>query len=194
MEHRVLRRRIAAVTLAAAATVTVGATTTQALFVDQETVADNTVTTGNVDISTAPTSAVFTAASMTPGARYVRPLTVTNGGTSALRYAMTPSMDTENPDAGHLELHEWTVLSIRSGGICTLEDFATTGEEVAVRDDDSSFGDPTQGQQPGDRTLGPGVSETLCLEVSLPEDAPNSIQGMTNSYSLLFDAEQTANN
>ena len=55
-------------------------------------------------------------------------------------------------------------------------------------------GDPTQGNQAGDRTLAAATSETLCFKASLPLATTNAYQGATSTYTFTFAAEQTSNN
>ena len=50
-------------------------------------------------------------------------------------------------------------------------------------------GDPAPGSDPGDRTLRPGATETLCLRATLPIDAGNAVQDATTSLRLSFVAE-----
>ena len=50
-------------------------------------------------------------------------------------------------------------------------------------------GDPATGVQPGDRGLAPGTQELLCLQATLPLDAPNLLQGASLTFDLVIDAE-----
>src|SRR3972149_8479991 len=54
-----------------------------ALFTDTASVPGNTFSTGTVDISTSPTSALVTFSNMAPGDAVVNPVTVSNGGSHA---------------------------------------------------------------------------------------------------------------
>jgi hypothetical protein len=56
------------------------------------------------------------------------------------------------------------------------------------------FGNPTQGAQAGDRSLGAGANEDLCVRASLPIGTGNAFQGATTTVTFLFQAEQTKNN
>ena len=56
-----------------------------AVFTDTASVPGNTFSTGNVDISTSPTSALVTFSDMMPGDVVTAPLTVTNAGGGQLR-------------------------------------------------------------------------------------------------------------
>lgn len=165
-----------------------------ALFTDTGSVASNQFTTGTVDISTSPTSALVSFSNMMPGDRVTNPLTVTNAGTGQLRYAVT-STTTENVLAAQLD------LTIKTGvTACTNVGFSTTGTVVYGPADLGSLagvnvvGDPTQGAQAGDRTLNAAANEVLCFQVSLPLATGNTYQNVTTTATITFNAEQTANN
>ena len=165
-----------------------------ALFTDTASVPGNTFSTGTVDISTAPASALVTFSGMAPGDQVTNPITVTNAGTLQLRYAVT-STTTENTLAAQLD------LTIKSGvTTCTNAGFSVDGAVVYATGDLGSMagvnviGSPTQGAQAGDRTLAAAGSEVLCFNVSLPLATGNAFQGLTTTATFAFQAEQTANN
>ncbi len=56
------------------------------------------------------------------------------------------------------------------------------------------IGSNTQGAQAGDRPLSASASEVLCFAVVLPLSTGNASQGLSNTATFTFDAEQTANN
>lgn len=165
-----------------------------ALFTDTASVPGNTFSTGTLDISTSPTSALVTFTSMVPGDQVTNSITVTNGGNIQLRYAVT-STTTEDVLAAALD------LTIKSGvTTCTNAGFGVDGTVVYATGDLGSttgvnvIGDPAQGSQAGDRTLNAGANEVLCFNVTLPTSAGNSAQGLTTTATLAFAAEQTSNN
>ena len=165
-----------------------------ALFTDTASVPGNTFSTGTVDISTSPASALVTFSGMAPGDQVTNPITVTNAGTLALRYAVT-STTTENTLAAQLD------LTIKSGvTTCTNAGFGTDGTvrygaaDLGSTTGINVIGDPTQGAQAGDRTLAASASEILCFNVSLPLSTGNTYQGLTTTATFAFQAEQTANN
>ncbi len=51
------------------------------------------------------------------------------------------------------------------------------------------LGDPETGRQAGDRSIGVGDTDRLCLSVSLERGAPNSVQGQTTTEVLTVVAE-----
>jgi predicted ribosomally synthesized peptide with SipW-like signal peptide len=62
---------------------------TMALFSEQSTIGANTFSTGTIDLTTNPTSALVTFANMMPGDVVTNPLVLTNAGTESLRYAVS---------------------------------------------------------------------------------------------------------
>ncbi len=111
--------------LLSAAVVLVGvaliAVTSLALFTDSAAVPANTFSTGTIDITTSPTTALVTMSTMVPGDQVTAPLTVLNNGSLALRYAMTATT-TEDTLAAQLVL---TVKSTVTS--CTNANWASTG-------------------------------------------------------------------
>jgi len=165
-----------------------------AVFTDTQSVGANTFTTGTVDISSSPTTALVTFAAMPPGSQVTAPITVTNAGTMTFRYAVT-STTTENVLAGELD------LTIKSGvTTCTNAGFGTDGTVVYATGDLGNttainlIGNPAQGSHAGDRTLVNATNEVLCFNVSFPLAATNASQGLTSTATFAFVAEQTANN
>ena len=167
--------------------------TVLALFTDTASVGSNTFTTGDVDISTTPATALVTFSDMAPGDEVTNPITVDNLGSLALRYAVT-STTTEDVLAAELE------LTIKSGvTTCTNAGFDTDGTVVYATGDLGStagidvIGDPATGFQAGDRALAAGANEVLCFNVELLL-ASTGPQATTTTATFAFQAEQTKNN
>jgi hypothetical protein len=167
------------------------------VFTDTASVPSNTFTTGSVDISTSPASALVTYSNMMPGDKVTAPLTVTNNGSPELRYAVT-SLAT-NTDAKGLRAQ--LDLRIKSGvTTCTNGGFDTDGTLLygpADLGNDPAInviGDPTQGADTGDRTLAGSGSEVLCFQAELPLSTGNPFQSATTTATFTFEAEQTVNN
>ena len=165
-----------------------------AVFRDTQSVPANTFSTGTLDISTNPTTALVTFSGMAPGDEVTNPITVTNSGTLELRYAVT-STTTENTLAGQLD------LIIKTGvTTCTNGGFGSTGTVIYGAGDLGSttgtnvIGNPAQGAQAGDRTLNASANETLCFNVQLPSSTGNTYQGLTTTATFNFQAEQTSSN
>jgi predicted ribosomally synthesized peptide with SipW-like signal peptide len=165
-----------------------------AIWTDSEDVDANTFSTGTIDISTNPTTALVTYSDMAPGDEVTNPITVSNAGSLELRYAVT-STTTEDTLAAQLD------LTIKSGvTTCTNAGFDTDGTVIYATGDLGSttgidvIGDPTQGDDTGDRTLAATANEDLCFNVELPSSTGDSFQGLTTTATFTFAAEQTASN
>jgi hypothetical protein len=164
------------------------------IFTSTASVPANAFTTGTVDISTSPDTALVTYSNMAPGDVVTAPLTVTNGGTLDLRYAMTTSAD--NPDSKGLR--DQLVLTIKTIDVTTpvtpCDDFDGTELLYTGALSGGVIGDPAQHAQGGDRPLADGANEVLCFKVELPSDTDDDYQGATTTATFTFDAEQTVNN
>jgi spore coat-associated protein N len=170
-----------------------------AIWTDSQDVDANVFSTGTLDISTSPTTALVTFSDMAPGDEVTSPIIVTNAGSLELRYAVT-STTTEDTLAAQLD------LTIKTGvTTCTNAGFDTDGTVIynsgtGLPDDLGSttgidvIGDPTQGAQGGDRTLAGSANETLCFNVELPASTGDSFQGLTTTATFTFAAEQTSSN
>lgn len=165
-----------------------------AVFTDSQAVAANTFSTGTIDISTSPASALVTFSTMMPGDQVTAPITVTNAGSGALRYAIT-STTTEAVLSGQLS------LTIKSGvTTCTNAAYTASGTVIygpgvlGTTAGTNVVGNPTQGAQAGDRTLAAAANEILCFNVSLPLSTGNTFQNLTTTATFNFQAEQTSNN
>ncbi len=195
-EHRRKRKRIL-LALGGALTVATlaGGVVSLAVFTSTANVPANTFTTGSVIISTNPTTALVTFAAMAPGDQVTAPITVSNDGTLALRYAVS-SVATNADTKG---LKDQLVLTIKSGvTTCDNANYAATGVQLYSGDLDSSagklIGDAATGADPGDRTLASLANEVLCFNVSLPSLTGDAFQAATTTATFTFAAEQTKNN
>ncbi len=171
-----------------------GRIATQALFTDTQSVGANTFSTGTVDVSTSPASAVVSFSTMAPGDKATSPITVSNDGSLQLRYAIK-STTTENSLAAQLD------TTIKTGvTTCTNAGFDTDGSAIYGPSDLGSttglnlVGDPTSGAQAGDRTLNAAANEILCIQVSLPSGTGNTFQNVSTIATVEFIGEQTVNN
>ncbi|MGH2689624.1 MAG: TasA family protein, partial [Actinomycetota bacterium] len=187
------RRRLYAVLLTGGLLSAAPWAATQALFADTQAVDANAFTTGTVDISTNPTTALITFSAMAPGDMVTNPIVVSNAGTLALRYSVS-STATNTDSKGLKDELDMTIKTVDLDGGC--DDF--DGTSLYTGDLDSSagkiLGDVAQGAQTGDRTLAAAANETLCFRAELPTATGNGFQGATTTATFTFDAEQTANN
>jgi len=167
-----------------------------AVFTDTGSIGANAFTTGTVDISTAPSTALVTYSTMAPGDTVTDDVVVTNGGSLALRYAITSSATNTDSKAlkDQLTLTIKTIDATGPGTPC--DDF--DGTQLYSGDLDSSagklVGDSAQGSNSGDRSLAAAATETLCFRVSLASSTGNAFQNATTTATFSFEAEQTANN
>jgi spore coat-associated protein N len=186
IRRRRARRRGIVALLGAVSLLTIGAgTISLAQFTDSAT-STWAFTTGTIDISTSP--AVLTAVNaMMPGGSSTQALTVTNGGSGDLRYAI--SVAATNPLGSALQL---TIKTEDGGGGCAA--FTGTSVLAATTLNGAAVGNPAQGAQGGERNLLAGASEVLCFRVSLLLATTNALQGASSAATFTFDAEQTANN
>ncbi len=169
---------------------------TTALFTDTQSVGSNSFTTGTIDISTSPVSALVTYSGMTPGDTTTQSIVVSNAGTLQLRYAIGSTAT--NADSKGLK--DQLTLTIKTIDVTTpgtpCDDF--DGTQLYTGDLDSTagklVGDSATGADLGDRTLAASATETLCFRVTLPSGTGNAFQGATTTATFTFDAEQTANN
>ncbi|MHB1131512.1 MAG: TasA family protein [Chloroflexota bacterium] len=169
-----------------------------ALFTDSADVGGNAFTAGTVILSTNPATTLVTFENMAAGDVVRAPITVSNDGSLDLRYAVTSAAD--NLDT--LGLAAQLSLTVKTGvTLCTdATGFAADGTVVYGPEDLGSvagtaiIGDPTAGDDTGDRTLAAAATEVLCFQVQLPQDSNDTYQGATTTATLTFAAEQTTNN
>jgi hypothetical protein len=148
---------------------------------------------------------VVAAGNMAPGDRSTGSLTVSNGGSLQLRYAVQRSAD--NTDGKALGAALRLRIALRGGAACDFPYYNADGSTTTLTDDTqlyeglgfptsatNTIGDIAQGAQAGDRTLAAASSEVLCVSVVLPTSAGNALQSATTNATLDFVAEQTANN
>ena len=184
---------------------TVVTTATGALFTDTQSVGANTFTTGTVDISTSPTSSLITNVTMAPGDEVNNPITVTNAGSLALRYAIQRTAD--NTDAKALRDELRVRIGLKGGAVCDFPYYTTAGAATALTDDTQLYeglglpgtatdtvGSATSGADSGDRSLAASATEDLCFSVVLPSGTGNAHQNATTTATFDFVSEQTKNN
>ena len=184
IEPRRRRRRGIMALLLGLTTVSIGAGLfSLAIFTDSD-ASGGSFASGTIDIEANPVVA-FTVTNMVPGDTSTAPLTISNAGTAALRYALTSVATTTLGDALTLEIRAL-------GTSCAAFDGGVVLAATAL--DGAAFGDPTQGADAGDRVLAAAANEVLCFRVTLPLASGNTLQGLTSTATFTFDAEQTANN
>ncbi len=175
-----------------------------ALFTDSDAVGTNSFATGTLSLTTSPTSTVWTAVTDgAPGDKATGALTVTNGGSLALRYAVTGA-NTDATLSAAMNLR----IGLQVGGSCDFPYHNNDGTTSTLTDDTelvattldtaALIGSSAQGQDAtpggGDRTLAASGSEVLCFAVVLPDTATSTVAGLSNTSTFTFDSEQTKNN
>ena len=130
---------------------------------------------------------------MAPGDVVTNPVTVSNAGSLAMRYALS-SVATNTDSKGLKDQLALAIKAEDAGGGCS----AFTGTSLYSGDLDSTagklIGDSATGAQAGDRSLAAGISEVLCVRATLPSGTGNAFQGAATTATFTFDAEQTKNN
>ena len=194
-ERRPSLRRVLAGVIAALSILSAGVLGSSALFSDSEVTPTGSAAFGTVDLTAGATSIAMPLSGMAPGDRVIWPVAVRNAGSLGLRYAIT----SRTPDDALIS--QTMQMEIRTGVTdCTAAGYAGTGASVYGPDRLGSaaglpvVGDKATGPQAGDRALTAGQDETLCVRFTLPLSAPNTVQGTHTAATLIFDAEQTANN
>jgi predicted ribosomally synthesized peptide with SipW-like signal peptide len=196
-DRRRRRRRVLVLLIPALAMLGLGAgQLSLALFTDTESV-DTTFGTGTIDLDGAKIDVlVLTSSAMMPGDSVTDDVVVENDGTAQLRYAMTTA--STNADAKGLRdvltLTVKTIDATTPGTPCDDFDGTTVLAATVLGASGAGFGDPTAGDDTGDRTLDAASNETLCFRVSLPSGTGNAYQGAATTTTFTFDAEQTASN
>lgn len=199
------RRRRTAFVVLILSVASLGVAATGAIFTDTQQVDANSFTTGTVDISTTPTSALLTASAMAPGDTVNNSITATNDGSLELRYAIQRSADDDG--SGLRDSLKLRIGDSGGDGTCDFPYYNSDGTTTTLSDDTElheglgfpgaatdTVGDTTQGQQTDDRVLAGAANEDLCFAVVLPTSAGNDLQGATTTAVFDFVAEQTANN
>lgn len=188
------RRVVAGLSVLALATAGLTVVATNALFTSSSTVAAGAFGTGTVVLTATPSTSTLTFANMAPGDRAYGPITVANGGTEDLRYAMTGGsfVGTLAPVLT-LEVH-----TVALAANCNEAGWAATTAIVpavgpAAFNTAVVFGSTAAGSQAGDRPLLSGTNEVLCARALLPIGTTS--QALTSSTATFtFTAEQTLNN
>lgn len=197
MHERPTRRtgvRLALLTAAGAAVTTGllhdGALLSAARMTDRGTTTAASVGTGSVSLalSNGATATSWTGAvSLKPGDTAYKRITVTNDGTSRLRYAVTAT--STSALAARLVMN---IAVIASGSSCSSTTFnagtAVSGVDLAFGSSSGLkvVGDPATGSQSGDRVLAASAADNLCLRLELPTGTGLGYAGRGSSATTTF--------
>lgn len=161
--------------------------TTGALWRDEATVGAGAVTTGSlvllVDGQPEPyTFEALSTGNLAPGQAVRAPLTVSNGGTANMAYALASATATFVSTADEA-LSAALLLTVTVDNACgyTPRQETVLLENVPL-DPAATF---------AGRPLAPSSSETLCIEVALAADAPIAAAAGTTSVTFTFRGDQT---
>ncbi len=161
-----------------------------ARMTDRGTTTAAAVTTGSVSLalSNGASSSSWTGAvSLKPGGTAYKRITVTNDGTSQLRYAVTAT--STSALSAKLVMN---VALIASGSSCSS---STYGAGTVVSGTDLTFGastalnvigDPATGAQTGDRVLAVSAADNLCLRLELPTGTGLGYSGRGSTATTTF--------
>ena len=164
--------RIAKSLLTIVAVAAIATSATSAGWTDSTTVPDNSFTTGFMDISTLPTSALFTATNIYPGWSEEQVLTVINSGSVPLNYDIVASQS-----AGDAALYTSDKFLLKIGTI-------SGGNDVYDGTVSGLIGLLSV------RNLAAGNSENLYVTVSLDSGAGNGLQSLSAVVLLTLNATQ----
>lgn len=154
-----------------------------ALFTDTASSAGS-FTSGSVDITVSPTTALFTVGNMAPGDTSYAALTVENAGTLELRYDMaTTTTNTDGKGLGGQITAEVKKVTAACNATTFLASLDTVASSAVM-----------SGLATTDRVMAAESSEIHCYKVTLPLTSGNAFQSATTTATFSFSAEQTTNN
>lgn len=162
---------------------------TLAYWTDSVTVTGATFSAGTMDLKVnnldnAVDFSTISLANMAPGNTSAGVLTVRNAGTVPLTYTTTGAVT--NADGKGLG----TALVAKITG-----DAATTGTAPTKTCAGAALAGTGTSLSGGvintARPLAPGASETVCVQVTLPANAPSALQGATTNLTLTFNGTST---
>jgi predicted ribosomally synthesized peptide with SipW-like signal peptide len=183
------RRRIGAIATVAAAIAGAGiAIGTNASFQDQAVLTNNTFEAGVFDLTAIQSGGTLAVGPMIPGDVKSFTVVVGNGGNVALDYSASASMDSI-PGRGTVNFGSILSMDVLDGASTPAVLYAGTPGSLATQK--VLFGDVAPGKQATDRTLAPGMTETLTFKVTFP--ASSTVQGAATSLKFQFDAAQQKN-
>jgi hypothetical protein len=160
----------------------------QAWWTTKAIVPDNFFATGELVLTTTPTTTLFNATDLMPSDVRYAPIDIINGSRFPLLYALTTSAT--NPDGKRLREH--LILTIKADvKDCSDKGFSASGKVLYHGPlNDANFGDPNPLQDSEDRFLDVGAKEALCFRVELPGTAESTLQKASTIAEFTFHAEQ----
>lgn len=186
--RRSVRARAA---LGLGAVLLVGVNGTYALWSDTVPVSGATISSGTLDLKVNTLDAVpaytdLNLSGMVPGNTVAGILTVRNAGTIPLTYYATAAAT----NADGKGLGAALVAKLTGDAAVTGTAPARTCAGAGLASTGTTFAGNLVGAPATPRPLAVGVSETLCVQATLPTTAASSLQGATTTVSLTFAASQ----
>jgi predicted ribosomally synthesized peptide with SipW-like signal peptide len=162
----------------------VGSTGTFAYWTDDVTVKGTTFTAGTLDLQVNDLNSVaaYTALNldkMVPGNSMAGTLVIKNNGNVPLKYtaaAVAVNADSTKNLGGSLTAKVTSGGTTGSSPMITCTGATVAGSGTTVNGSLISTG----------RQLAPGATETICVEVTLPANASNSLQGARTDVTFTF--------
>lgn len=114
-----------------------------------------------------------------PGLSKATMITVKNTGTLAAPYAVAGQVEESIPG----ELGKYLQVRVLTGATLSGTASCSGGTERLTKASGFSFT-----QMSGTQTLNAGTGQNLCVEYSLPMNAPNTLQGKSTTITLTFTA------
>ena len=186
--RRSVRARAA---LGLGAVLLIGVNGTYALWSDTVPVTGVTISSGTLDLKvntldSLPAYTDLNLGGMVPGNTVAGILTVRNAGTVPLTYYATAAAT----NADGKGLGAALVVKVTADSAVTGTAAARTCAGAALAQTGTAFAGNLVGAPATQRALAVGVSETLCVQATLPSTAASSLQGATTNVSLTFTASQ----
>lgn len=158
-------------------------TASSATFRSELPVDGNRLEAAEIQIDLGASAASTRIANLAPGDVRTWLIDISNDGASTLRYALETTTDTPTLGAALL-------VSVHGDGTCS-----GAGSQLSLQvplggtSPRALLGSTTPGDQQGDRVLGVGETERLCVRVELPRDAGNEFQGLETRHTVIAVAE-----
>jgi len=208
--HDRARRRRLVMSAATVGLAVIGVTslTTSALFTDNDAADSNLFTTGSVNIANLPAETILTSDNLAPGDNVWGPVTVSNDGSLALRYAVNYAITDSTTGTDGALLSSQLGVTIDKVANTTACDpvsgpadgvhLATVAAGEAKLVPTDIIGTTGVGKSTGANTeleiLANGDADVLCVGLHMSIDAGNQYQKTSANLALTFNAEQTAHN
>ncbi|WP_148615016.1 TasA family protein [Nocardioides rubriscoriae] len=174
---------------------------TFAFWTDSATAATGSFSAGTLDITVngqlagqannggSTTVASLTLGSMVPGESIAATFPVANNGSVPLTYNLTGT------GSGGLAVTNGMQYSVTFGGTATNTGSAATGNRAGscgavATDTNTTLLTSTASTFATARALAAGASDTVCVVARLSSQAPNALQGLSGTASLVFDSKQ----